>query len=475
MPIVNRYIVTMTNWTPDLANLGGPRYLAIAEALSKDIRQERLAPGMRLPTHRDLAYRLGVTVGTVTRAYAEAERRGLVGGEVGRGTFVRPDVRRRPEISPDRSTDPADNSFIDLSVNFPTPCVNDRLLAGALQRVASRPGIGALLDYQHHVGLPRHREAGAAWLARHGYSVPPERVIVTAGGQHAMTAALGGITEPGDVVFCEMLTYPGIRRLADFLRIRLHGLAMDEQGIDPDAFAAAAKSLRPKALYCVTNMQNPTAMIVPVERRRALAEIARQYGVKIVEDDVYGFLLGPRKIAPLASHAPELGHYFTSVSKSMAPGLRVGYLAIPEKTLDRFAQIVRSTMWMATPLTAEIAADWIEDGTGPDLAEAHRLESIARQQIARRVLGEFAVMGDAASYHLWLKPPAPWSANGLALAARMRGVGVSPAGIFSLARQAPAGARICLCAPPDRQCLETGLERLADLLRAGPGHEAEIV
>ena len=79
----------MTNWTPDLSGRNGPRYRAIADALAEDVRGGRLAAGTRLPTHRDLAWRLKMTIGTVSRAYAEAERRGLVAGEVGRGTYVR--------------------------------------------------------------------------------------------------------------------------------------------------------------------------------------------------------------------------------------------------------------------------------------------------------------------------------------------------------------------------------------------------
>ena len=465
----------MTNWQPDLSTFPGPRYLAIADALSEDIRQQRMAPGTRLPTHRELAYRLGVTVGTVTRAYAEAERRGLIGGEVGRGTFVRPDVRRRPEMPLDREVEADAGSFVDLSINFPTPRANDALLSTALQRVAARPGIDSLLDYHHHVGMPRHRAAGAQWLGEQRYPVPAERVIVTAGGQHAMTAALGAITEPGDVVVTECVTYPGLRRLADFLRIRLHGVQIDADGVDPEAFEAACINLRPKAFYCVVNMHNPTGIVVSVERRRALAEIARRHGVKIVEDDVYGFLLGTRNIEPLSAHAPELGHYFTSVSKSMAPGLRVGYLAIPEGALDSFAQVVRSTTWMAAPLTAEIAADWVEDGTGMDLAEAHRIEAIARQRMARRILSDWQISGDESSYHIWLKLQEPWTSDGFALQARLKGVGVSPATIFSLTRNAPNGVRLCLCAPADRRILEVALQRIAEILRTRPGGSYGIV
>jgi DNA-binding transcriptional MocR family regulator len=284
-----------------------------------------------------------------------------------------------------------------------------------------------------------------------------------------MTAALGAITDPGDVVLTECLTYPGLKRLADFLRIRLHGIQMDEAGIDPEAFETACRTLNPKALYCVCNLQNPTALVVPVERRRALAEIARRHGVKIIEDDVYGFLLDAETPPSLASFAPELSHYFTSLSKSMAPGLRVGYLAIPSAGKNDFTQVVRSTTWMATPLTAEIGTDWIRSGAGRKLALGHRSEAIERQKIARRILAGWDISKEIRSYHIWLKLPEPWSAETFALELRMRGVAVTPANAFATTRNAPAAIRICLCEPPERSLMERGLSIIAETLRAAPG------
>lgn len=461
----------MTIWAPDISQYDGPRYLAIADALTADIRGRRLAPGDRLPTHRDLAYRLGVTVGTVTRAYNEAERRGLIGGEVGRGTYVRGDlVRRLPEPFQVASQIPQ-QALIDLSVNFPTPMSGDALLAESLQAIAARPGIARLMDYHPHAGLQQHREAGAQWMSNFGFNTSADRVIVTSGGQHAMTAVIGALTQPGDIVVTENLTYPGMRRLADFLRLKLHGLPLDQYGIDPDALDAACRNLAPKALYCVTNIQNPLGYVVPESRRREIAEVCRRHGVKIVEDDLYGFLLD-EQVPSLTSFAPELGHYVNSVSKSMCPGLRVGYLAIPPEGQEAFAQVVRSTTWMATPLTAEIASNWIQNGTGLRLVHQHKAEAIARQQLAHDILGDWDIQAHRAGYHLWLALPEGWNPDNFALEARLRQVGVSPTGTFALNRTANAGVRLCLCAPTERATLKRALETLADLLRQRPANRA---
>jgi DNA-binding transcriptional MocR family regulator len=468
---VNHYIDTMTMWQPEITNLPGPRYIAIAEVLAADVRSGQLAPGDRLPTHRDLAFRLGVTVGTVSRAYAEAERRGLIGGEVGRGTFVRPDARRRKAnvTTADQDAPLGLPQVIDLSVNIPTPMTSDSIIAETMADIARRPGIARLMDYHPHAGVAAHREAGAQWLTECGFPIDAGRVIVTAGGQHAMTAALGALTEPGDIVLAESLTYPGLRRLADFLRVRVHGVAMDEDGVDPAAFETACRSLNPKVFYCVTNLQNPTALVMPAERRRELGAIAQRHGVKIVEDDVYGFLLGEDTPPALASFAPELGHYFTSLSKSMAPGLRVGYLALPAGSKDDFTQVVRSTTWMATPLTAQIGTEWIQNGIGRELADSHRDEAIERQKIARRILDGHDLSPEMRAYHLWLRLPEPWSAEAFALELRMRGVAVTPSSAFATTRNAPAAVRLCLCEPPERDTLQRGLEIIASTARSAPG------
>ncbi|WP_119460235.1 PLP-dependent aminotransferase family protein [Rhodospirillaceae bacterium SYSU D60014] len=466
----------MTIWNPDLNGRAGPRYVAIADALAADIRAGRLGRGARLPTHRDLAYRLGVTVGTVSRAYAEAERRGLIGGEVGRGTFVRDGMAAVPSFTmlDHGSAEAADAGPVDLSLNFPARNEGDELLAVALSDLAGQPGIATLLDYQPHRGLPRHRAAGADWLKRAGLQLSPDQVVLTAGAQHAMMVVFSTLTRPGDLILTEAATYPGMKTLANLLHLRLQGLAMDEQGLRPDAFEAACRTASPRVLYCLPNIQNPTGSLMSEERRSAIARIAEAHQVAVVEDDVYGFLAEDAP-PPLVTRLPQLGHYLTSVSKAMAPGLRVGFLAAPPGTEATFAAAVRTTTWMTTPLSTEIAARWIIDGTGDRLAQSRRTESIVRQEIARRILAGFDYAAHPAGFHGWLTLPEPWRSEEFTAQARLKGVLVTPSEAFAVSRPSPRAVRLCLSAARTRADLERGLHLLVDLLRTAPDAYLSIV
>ncbi|HSE76821.1 MAG TPA: PLP-dependent aminotransferase family protein [Alphaproteobacteria bacterium] len=462
----------MTSWTPNLESQRGPRYIAIARALADDIVAGRLKSGERLPTHRDLAWKLGVTVGTVTRAYAEAERRGLIAGEVGRGTYVRERIGDGVLIP---SPDPPTRDFIDLARNFPPDNPAARDIQDALTEFAKRNDLSPLLRYTTPGGDEAHRAVGAAWLAGFGLRVDPAQVVLTSGAQHAMLVAISGLARPGDVVLTEQLAFYGMKSIASMLSLRLQGVAMDHEGLLPDALEAACRSNSPKALYCVPTLQNPTTAIMSAERRAAIAEICRRHGVTIVEDDVYGFLVedGP---PPIATIAPDITVFVTSLSKCVAPGLRMGFAAAPRATVERLISGLRATTWMSTPLTTEIAMRHMADGSARRMAEWQRQEAIARQAIARRILGHADMATHPAAFHLWLKLPEPWRREEYAAQARRRGVGVAPADAFAVGRApVPHAVRIGLSAARDRAQLERALGVLAEMLTGMPERDYAMV
>lgn len=455
----------MTIWSPSLDPNDEPKYQALVDALDRDIDAGVLPPGTRLPTQRQLATRLGVAIGTVSRAYALAEERGLLSGEVGRGTFVR---RREPGLQEGANDEGDDPALLDLSKGRLVRDPRDPALRRSLETLSRRADLDRLVDfYQPAAGMARHRSAGAKWIARSGLEIEPDRVVITSGAQHAAAVVLAAIARPGDLVLTEEVTYAGIKALASLLHLQLRGLPLDEHGLRPEAFEAACRSSAPRALFCMTTLQNPTGRTMPLPRRREIAAIAAAHDVAVIEDDVNGFLpVDP--LPPLAQLAPEHTYYVTGTSKSLAPGLRIGYLVAPRHRVERTAAIIRASTWLTSPILAELVTGWIESGEADEMVGWKRSETAARHALAVEILSPWLTPGPV-SFHRWLPLPEPWRTETFVAQARARGVMVTPSEEFTVGRDsAPHAVRLCLGATLSRDRLEEGLRRLAGLLAQGP-------
>jgi DNA-binding transcriptional MocR family regulator len=454
-----------TSWMPALARNGGPVYLAIAEAVATDIASGRLQPGMRLPPQRTLAQALGIDFTTVTRAYAEAGKRGLVEGRVGHGTYVR--LRQKQAA-------PAAGRAVDISMNLP-PHFEDAALSARMQAAIAEvagEGLGLFLAYQDPGGADWDCAAGAQWLQPRLPEITAKRIAVCPGTQGALVAALALLVRQGDTVCAEALTYPGFLAAAAHLGIDVQPVAMDGDGLLPESFEAACKAHRPKALYCTPTFHNPTTATIPLARRRRLIEIARRYDVAIIEDDAYG-ALPAAPVAPLAALAPDCVYHIAGLSKCLSPALRIAYLVLPDARIRaRAADTIRAFSGMASPLSAAIVTRWMEEGTAAAILSAIRAETAARQAIAAKLLP--AAIGNPECFHAWLKLPRGWTAGALASRARLQGVGLVTADVFAAAK-APEAVRIGLGAPRTRLELTHGLEVLADLLQRPPGASSSIV
>lgn len=252
-----------------------------------------------------------------------------------------------------------------------------------------------------------------------------------------MTAILSLITEPGDVVLCEAITYPGIRNVAGRLGIRLVGVEMDADGVTPDALDAAIRAHAPKALYLNPTLQNPTTLTIPPERREALASIVLSHELTVIEDDAYGFI--PAKAPPpIALSAPELTWHIGGLAKCIGAGLRLAFTIAPtSRCAVHLAQAIRTFSVMPSPLSMALTTQWIEDGTADSIRRFIRSESKARQEIAAEVLQGFTFRSAPNAFNLWLDLPENVSrAEVLARMARRR-IGLMPADAFSIS--APAG------------------------------------
>ncbi|AGZ37333.1 MAG: PLP-dependent aminotransferase family protein [Pseudomonas sp.] len=453
-------------WVPHYSDLSQPVYLMIADALEQDIGSGRLAAGDRLPTLKDLAEALSVTPGTIGRAYDEAAKRGLVVGEVGRGTFVL--QRQSSTPTPALQTVPAaqkgDSSQVDLSIIKPNDAHMADWLRGAINALADAPDLAQVLDYVTEGGHATHKQAGAAWIQRWLPEARWQQVVLTSGAQHGLLVAISSLSKSDDVILCESFCYPGIISLAHSMGRRLRGVAMDEHGLIPEALRAACREHRPALLVCVATHQNPTNSIMPRERREAIAQIAREFDLFIIDDDIYGFLEPNPEYEPLAAYAPERSVYLTSLSKSVLPALRIGYLYAPPQTLSRLSSMVRSSVWMPSPLMAQLASNLINSGKADQLIQVQQSEAAARQQMAREILGQYNIRSQPNSFHIWLELPEPWTSDEFANLARNNGVTVVSGSQFLPERtSATCGVRIALMTP-SRQELSFALTKLASLL-----------
>lgn len=431
----------MTIWSPRLPESDTPIYGRIADALERDVRSGLLIPGSQLPTHRDLARELGITPVTATRAYSEAARRGLVESSTGRGTFVR--ATRRDAQIPDE-IDLATNT-VSIALPAPSPAM--------LQRAGSMLINGT---YAVGPGTERHRAAGAAWLSQTASirKTDPSRVVVTAGTQHALFLALAATTKPGDTVFMEALTYHGAKAAAALLHLKLEPLPLDRYGLVPDALERAARSRTGKVVYTIPSLHNPTTIVMPEKRRRELAAVAERHGLTIIEDDISAFLLDKTPPA-IATFAPDRTIFISGLGKAIAAGLRVGYLVAPDALLPRVQSALNATMLFSSPVVAELATTWIEDGTAARIAEQKRAEVALRQRIARRMLGHEG--GDPRALHLWMELPKRWTADAFVEEARRRRVRIASASSFAVTSDVPRAVRISIGAPSTIGELEAAL------------------
>jgi DNA-binding transcriptional MocR family regulator len=431
----------MTLWAPHLPSSGMDHYWAIVEALARDIGTGVLKPGQRLPTHRELAEQLGLAVGTITKAYAEAKRLGYIRSSVGSGTFVREHpLRERRRLMTDRE----DVERTDLSFN--KPILSNRHVDAfrkALEIQARSELASSLLPYHRPwIGFERHRVVASEWMRRMGLEASPGDIAVVSGAQHGLAVALLTAARAGDIVVTEELIDPSTRLLLGGLGLSVHGVEMDQEGILPDAFANICRSENVRALVCVPDHHSPTLTVWSAERRRQIAEIARSCGVIIVENAVYRpFLEAPPP--PLATFAPELSYFCTSFSKIAAPGLRVGFLVAPPGRVDELVLGLGTTLWMAAPLMVEIVAQWIASDSMEELIAWQRSELAARNAIAADIFKGADFSALPSGMHIWLRLPDKWRSSALEREARASGVLLSASEVFAIG-PAPDAVRISL-------------------------------
>jgi DNA-binding transcriptional MocR family regulator len=459
-------------WIPRQLADTGPRYVAIVTALAEDIEQGQIAPGDQLMPQRELAHHLGVSVGTVVRAYRVAEQRGLIGGEVGRGTYVKGVAANSEQAffgDGARSSEISEIADVDFSLNVSPIGRHVLQLSEGLQALARSAELGDLLRYNPHQGILRHRRSFAKWISQSTdgrYAPPEQNIAIFNGAQHALATIVNSLLSSGDVLLTEQVTYAGIKAVGNDQRLKLCGVEMDKDGLCPDALSAALEKTGARVLYTIPTLHNPTGVTMPAARRTAIAKIALEHSLMIVEDDVYGFLAKDSP-SPIAKLLPEQTFYIGGFSKVFAPGIRVGYAVVPSGAMERVLTGIRATNWMTSALLVEVISKWIDDGTGVETLHERRTEARSRCNLAIGILGNWLnaeTYRHHASFHLWVRPPSGMPADTFAAIARSHGIIVTPPRAVEVAPTQAESFRVSIGGIQNEGQLRSGLERLLAVL-----------
>ena len=447
-------------WDLKIIDTDKTLYIAIADAIERDIKLGILKPGEKLPTHRGLAKTVGVNVTTITRAFNEAEKRGLVSSIVGSGTFVSTDSGYYPSLI-DNEKD--SDKLLELGLILPLYS-KEPDISPVVEKVLRKNNMNELMAYTPPQGLEQHRLVGSEWMKHFGVTADPENVIITAGTQHALNCIFSSAFQPGDRIASDALIYPGVKTAARRCGIQLEAVEMDDEGMLPQALDAACRRHAIKGVYTVATMQNPTTSAMSAKRRAEIAEIIEKNDLILVEDDIYRFL-SSEKETTLSQLLPERSVYIAGISKAFYAGLRTSFVSAPKRLCNRISQAVFDTQWMTSSFNAEIACECITSGLADKIIAAKLEEIELRASVMKSKLSGFNYKYTQNCMFAWLKLTEDWSSGDFEKTAYENGVNVIPSEKFAIGGVVPPNyVRISLSGADSVAELERGLDVLTQML-----------
>lgn len=435
-------------------------YSAFVDQIAAEIVAGSLRPGDRLLPQREFAYAKGIAASTAGRVYAELLRRGLVVGEVGRGTFV----AGRSPADPPAIREPNDGP-VDLEFNFPTVPGQAGLIARSLAGLQRPDAMEAAVGPVTKRRLDAARAVTAAFMAAPDWRPREDALVFTGSGRQSIAAAVSTLVPVGGRLAVEALTYPMVKSIAARLGVATVPIAMDAEGPRPDLIERAHRAGALHALYLQPVLHNPLGHSISPERRAEILRRTARLDIPIIEDLVYGFLGDG---VPLAAEEPGRCLVVDSLSKRLAPGIAVGFLQVPPVIRDRVAATVRGGAWTVSPLALEAGMRLLADSTAAEVVRLKRQDARARQAIVAETLAGHDLRADPRSYHVWLHLPEGWRSELFAAVAARAGIAVTPSSAFAAAPgHAPNAIRLALGLPSHAE-LRSATRRLAQLLARHP-------
>ncbi|HBN9861349.1 TPA: PLP-dependent aminotransferase family protein [Pseudomonas aeruginosa] len=453
-------------WLQPLSAGGGPRYLQIADAIARGVREGALVPGDQIPPQRWMAKELGVDLTTVTRAYAEARRRGLLASFGGRGSFIAP------------PHEALQDSVLDLTMNLP-PQTADRALAEhirtGIEAVLAQQRIESISGYQNLEANAPAQAIARIWLGPLMDDLTESRLLMCAGAQGAIFNLLMTHTQPGDTVLSDELTYPGFLRAAQALGLKVVGIPGDASGIRPDSLEQCQRETGARVLYLNPTIHNPTTLTMPAARRQEIAIMLMRLNMTLIEDDPYRRLANDAPPPITVYTSGSRSYYLASLSKCLWPGLRFAYVVAPsDQATDSLLQHFRASSMGCSPLLASLAQSWIRDGTAISLVAEIQREARARQTMARSMLPA-DIQAHPSGLHLWLPLPEQWTARTFSQALEGAGFRIAVADAFCVSGRSPEAVRVSVGGARNHSALSAAFRQISALLTKTPSESANMV
>lgn len=457
---VNSFDGYPLSWKPDLSNMTGPKYVALAKLLEEDIKSGRLTAGTKLPPQRELADFLDLNLSTISKAYKLCGQKGLLSASVGNGTYVASDAAAETVLLCGREN----THMIEMGAIVPSVTCN-LMVKQYTERLLKRPDALQMFSYGAPGGTKRQRGAGVTWLRKSGLDTDGEHIVLAAGGQNAITAALGALFTAGDKIGTEPMTFPGVKTAAKLFGIHLLPVRISNHQITEEGIRYAIQNEKIKGLYVIPDYQNPTAHIMPLATRKMIAKVALEEKLLVIEDGINN-LLEEDPVPPIAAFAPEQVIYIASLSKTVSPGLRTAFIHVPDRFHEKLATALYAMNIAISPLLATVSAALIEDGAADEIVAARKKDIRERNAVVNRILEGFVMPGELTAPLRYVRLPEYFTGKSFEICAEQAGVEVYGAERFCVGNKTPEKAvRISVITPPSLEILTDGLNRLKALLK----------
>ncbi|MEL7390056.1 MAG: PLP-dependent aminotransferase family protein [Pseudomonadota bacterium] len=436
------------------------------QSMRDAVRSGTLKTGSKLPPVRDLAWKLGITPGTVARAYKMAAEEGLVETTVGRGTFV------SGTLVPEAPDDPLINSVPRNNLDFRAVRVPDLGQGDCIRKIMgelSRSSAHSYLDYPTSQMDHGARAAVAEWIGQERAGrITADDVVLGLGAQNSVMMALQTIlhgTNP--VILTEQLAYPGVRHAARLLRAQLIGIEMDSEGIRADRLEETLRRHGGQVLLTAAEAHSPTTIVTGSERKQQIANLARKYQLQIIEDDCHCVTKTERPA--YRAFCPERAWFISSLSKSVSASIRFGYAVAPEKQAARARQVAQSSFYGIPQPMIDLGAALLRSGKAEEFRAG--VEARVRERVKRAVniLGQWQIDWQPTLPFIWLTLPQGWRGSTFARACEAENIRIKPADEFALADgSAPNAVRLSLDPNVSVERFEQGLATVSHLLEHPP-------